>query len=137
MPEVIASWDAREYGGVQLTEVFATVVEEDPAAYPEAPPKIYVILWEILAPARVMVKDVDLPIVALDFVMVDAGIDAVKLTFLVPTSASPLKVVTMMVPLPLVLSVGTYCAKDVGTVHETVSDVVLVVTTPTPLPNEY
>ena len=95
------------------------------------------ILWDKFDPARVTVKDVDFPIVALDFVIVLAGIAAVNETVFVPTSASPLKVVMVTVPLPLELFVATYCANDVGTVQETLVDVVFVVMVPDPLPKVY
>ena len=92
------------------------------------------ILWDRFDPARVTVKDVDIPIVAFALVMVEAGMAAVKETVLVPTSASPLKVVQVIVPEPLALFVATYWARDVGTVHETLVDAVFVVMGPDPFP---
>ena len=95
------------------------------------------ILWDRFDPARVTVKDVATPIVQFDFVIVLAGMAAVKETVLVPTSASPLNVVQVIVPEPLALFVATYWARDVGTVHETLVLVVFVVMVPEPLPKVY
>ena len=102
------SWFAREYGGVHVKEVFDTVAEEDPAAYPEAAENVYVILCDNCEDALVISNGVDTPILAVLTVIVLAGMAAVKLTVLDPTSAFPLKVVTMMLPDPDVLSVATY-----------------------------
>ena len=104
-------------------------------AVPDVFPKEYVILCVRFVPARVMVNDVDLPIVQFDLVIVLAGIFAVKETVDVPTSAEPLNVVMVTVPVPEVLFAATYCARDVGTVHDTLVLVVLVVIVPDPEPN--
>ena len=93
------------------------------------------ILCVRFVPARVMVKLVDFPIVQFALVIVLAGIFAVKETVDEPTSAEPLKVVTVTVPVREVLFAATYCARDVGTVHDTLVDVVLVVIVPDPEPN--
>ena len=103
-------------------------------AVPVVFPKEYVILCDRFVPARVTVNDVALPIVQLDFVIVLAGIAAVKDTVLVPTSAVPLKVVMVTVPVPDALFAATYCARLLGTVHDTLVDVVLVVMVPDPEP---
>ena len=84
-----------------------------------------------------MVKLVDFPIVQFALVIVDAGIFAVNETVDVPTSAEPLKVVTVTVPLPDALFAATYAARLVGTVHDTLVDVVLVVIVPEPEPKTY
>ena len=91
-------------------------------------------MCERLDPARVTVKLVETPMVQFAFVIVLAGMAAVKETVLVPTCASPLKVVIVTVPLALELLVATYCAREVGTVHDTLVLVVLVVMVPEPEP---
>ena len=106
-------------------------------AVPDVFPKEYVILCVRFVPARVMVKLVLLPIVQLDFVIVDFGIFAVKDTVDVPTSAEPLNVVMVTVPVPEALFAATYCARGVGTVQLTEVLVVLVVMVPDPEPNTY
>lgn len=84
-----------------------------------------------------IVNDVDFPIVQLDAVMVDLGIFAVNETVEVPTSAEPLNVVMVTVPVPEELFAATYCVRDVGTVQLTEVLVVLVVIVPDPEPNTY
>lgn len=84
-----------------------------------------------------MVKLVDFPIVQFDLVIVDFGIFAVNETVEVPTSAEPLNVVMVTVPVPEVLFAATYWVRDVGTVQLTEVLVVLVVMVPDPEPNTY
>lgn len=84
-----------------------------------------------------IVKEVAIPIVALDFVIVEAGIFAVNETVDVPTSAEPLNVVMVTVPVLESLFAATYCARDVGTVQLTEVEEVFVVMVPEPDPNTY
>lgn len=84
-----------------------------------------------------IVKLVAIPIVALAFVIVEAGIAAVNETEVEPISAEPLNVVMVTVPDLEELFAVTYCARLVGTVHDTLVEVVFVVMVPDPDPKVY